>query len=50
MSNKGLETSGKESVGGVPTLLKIWTISSPQGGGGGVLPYMGYVGMCCPKG
>ena len=23
---------------------------SPGGGGGGVLPYMGYIGMCGPKG
>ena len=22
----------------------------PRGGGGGVLPYMGYIGMCGPKG
>ena len=22
----------------------------PGGGGGGVLPYMGYIGMCGPKG
>ena len=23
---------------------------APAGGGGGVLPYMGYIGMCGPKG
>ena len=22
----------------------------PSGGGGGVLPYMGYIGMCCCEG
>ena len=25
-------------------------LRSPRGGGGGVLPYMGYIGMCDPKG
>ena len=30
-------------------VLSCFTLftSSPKGGGGGVLPYMGYIGMCC---
>ena len=30
----------------------LWNdqMSDPRGGGGRVLPYMGYIGMCGPKG
>ena len=35
-------------------MKRDWRRAGPQGsffpGGGGVLPYMGYIGMCGPKG
>ena len=30
--------------------FKILAYDNPRGGGGGVLSYMGYIGMCGPKG
>ena len=30
-------------------VVVIYTMGNP-GGGGGVLPYMGYIGMCCCEG
>ena len=31
-------------------ILSLFSVSFAPGEGGGVLPYMGYIGMCCSEG
>ena len=32
------------------SLASVNRLNTLETGGGGVLPYVGYIGMCCPKG
>ena len=41
-------TEPRRHIEGVHCLDDV--LSSFPGGGGGVLPYMGYIGICDPKG
>ena len=43
-------TGFKEDVLGLLRELFVKAKPQPGGGGGGVLPYLGYIGMCHPKG
>ena len=31
-------------------MTRVWTGAGPGGVGGGALPYMGHIGMCCCEG